>query len=106
MSPAGVRIQEGDKARIIKAQHKRCGRKIPPASPLISVLEVLEVGEDRATSLVLEQEQRVSHPEVEDTGQSSLQPQIKVMHLAGDEAQTKATVGAEGMKHVKRALAP
>ena len=54
--------------RITKTQHKRCGFKIPPTRLLISKIivdEVLEVGEDRATTLVLGQELRVLRSEVE-----------------------------------------
>ena len=54
--------------RITRTQHKRCGFKIPPTRLLISetiVDEVLEVGEDRATTLVLEKDPRVSRSAVE-----------------------------------------
>ena len=80
----------------------------PPTSLKTSksiVIEVLEVGEDGATTLVLGQELKVLHSEVgEDRGQSSLQLKIKVTHLVEDEVQTKVAAGIEATKHARDAL--
>ena len=64
-------------------------------------IEVLEVGEDRATTLVLGQELKVLHSVVgEDQRQSSPQLKIKVTHLVEDEVQIKVATGIEAMNHV------
>ena len=64
-------------------------------------IEVLEVGEDGATTLVLGQELKALHSEVgEDQRQSSLQLKIKVTHLVEDEVQIKVATGIEAMNHV------
>ena len=80
----------------------------PPTSlktSKIVAIEVLEVGEDGATTLVLGQELKVLHSEVgEDQGQSSQQLEIKVTHLVEDEVQTKVAAGIEATNHVKNAL--
>ena len=78
----------------------------PPTSlktSKIVAIEVLEVGEDGATTLVLGQELKVLHSE-EGQGQSSQQLEIKVTHLVEDEVQTKVAAGIEATNHVKNAL--
>ena len=97
-----------------KTQHKGRirGKMIPQTSLLIYKItadEVLEVGEDRATTLAPEQGPRVLHSAVEMARmyvtmevleRHSPQLEVKVMHLAGDGALTKViAIGIEAMKH-------